>query len=296
MKKNRLLIICFLLTFLLVGCGNKTAKLSNGSDILIQFGDTKITKEDLYQSMLESDAGYTIINLANKMIVNLEIETTEELKAQAQEQIDTYKASLTDDWQTSLEKLGFESEEEMFEQILSSIKGTELISKYIDEKFDELASDYAPLLAKMIYIKYENNDIEKGKTDAAAALADIKAGEEFSVVASKYSTTLSFANETLYTRYSEIDYNVLQFLLTVTEPTLSGPIENSNSSGIYIVQVTQTNIEQVKEKFIDSLKSNQDFINKVNNFYFAKHNFALFDVKSYEFIKTNYPSYLPTEK
>lgn len=296
MKKNRLLIICFLLTFLLVGCGNKTAKLSNGSDILIQFGDTKITKEDLYQSMLESDAGYTIINLANKMIVNLEIETTEELKAQAQEQIDTYKASLTDDWQTSLEKLGFESEEEMFEQILSSIKGTELISKYIDEKFDELALDYAPLLAKMIYIKYENNDIEKGKTDAATALADIKAGEEFSVVASKYSTTLSFANETLYTRYSEIDYNVLQFLLTVTEPTLSGPIENSNSSGIYIVQVTQTNIEQVKEKFIDSLKSNQDFINKVNNFYFAKHNFALFDVKSYEFIKTNYPSYLPTEK
>ncbi len=296
MKKFRLLVITLLTALLLAGCGNKTAKVSNGSDVLIQFGDTKITKSDLYYSMLETDAGYTVINMANKMIVNLEIETTDELIAEAQEQIDTYKATLTDDWQASLEKLGFETEEELFEQILASIKATKLTSKYLDENLDTLIEEYAPLMARIIYIRYVDNDIETAKTNAANAIEEIKAGEEFLKVAEKYSAAITLANESLYTRYSEVDYNVLQFLLTVTEPTLSAPIENSTSSGIYIVQITKTNVEQVKDNFIEFLKSSEDFIAKVNNYYFTKHNFALYDVKTFEFVKTNYPSYLPTEK
>ena len=99
MKRIKLSVITLLAALLLAGCGNKIAKLTNGNDVLIQFGDTKITKDDLYHSMLTTDGGYTVINMANKMIVNLEIETTDELVAEAQEQIDTYKATLTDDWQ-----------------------------------------------------------------------------------------------------------------------------------------------------------------------------------------------------
>ena len=148
MKRIKLSVITLLAALLLAGCGNKIAKLTNGNDVLIQFGDTKITKDDLYHSMLTTDGGYTVINMANKMIVNLEIETTDELVAEAQEQIDTYKATLTDDWQTSLEKLGFENEEQLFEQILSSIKATKLVSKYVDENFDTLVEEYAPLMAK----------------------------------------------------------------------------------------------------------------------------------------------------
>ncbi len=296
MKKNKLLVISLLTALLLAGCGNKTAKVTNGNDVLIQFGDTKITKSDLYSSMLETDAGYTAINIANKMIVNLEIETTDELIAEAQEQIDSYKTSLTDDWQSSLEKLGFETEEELFEQILASIKATKLSSKYIDENFDALIEEYAPLMARMIYIKYGDEDIETAKTNAAAAISEIKAGADFTAVAEKYSATITLAKEALYTRYSQVDYNVLQFLLTVTEPTLSGPIENNTSSGIYIVQITKTNVEQVKDSFIDSLKTDENFNAKVNNYYFTKHKFTLYDVATFEYVKTNYPSYLPAPK
>ncbi len=296
MKRIKLSVITLLAALLLAGCGNKIAKLTNGNDVLIQFGDTKITKDDLYHSMLTTDGGYTVINMANKMIVNLEIETTDELVAEAQEQIDTYKATLTDDWQTSLEKLGFENEEQLFEQILSSIKATKLVSKYVDENFDTLVEEYAPLMAKMIFIKYQDNDIEKGKNEATLAIAEIQAGANFEDVAAKYSISITLANENLYTRYSEIDYNVLQYLLTVTEPTLSPPIENSNSSGVYIVQVTKTNIEQVKEAFTEFLTSDDTFTAKSNNYYFEKHNFTIYDVKTFEFIKTNYPSYLPVKK
>ncbi|NMA16730.1 MAG: hypothetical protein GX935_05685 [Erysipelotrichia bacterium] len=296
MKKIKVLTITLLTVLLIAGCGNKTAKISNGSDILIQFGNTKITKADLYSSMLEADSGYTIINIANKMIANAEIETTAELLSEAQEQIDTYKASLTEDWKTALEKLGFETEEQLLEQILTSIKSDKLITKYIDENFEALAQEYAPLMARMIYIKYEDNDIEKAKANAALAINEIKTGVDFKTVAEKYSTTVALANENLYTRYSEMDYNVLQYLLAVMEPTLSPPIENNNSSGIYIIQVTKTNIEQVKEAFIDFLSGNDEFITKANNYYFTKHNFTLYDVKTFEFIKEGYPSYLPEEK
>ena len=296
MKKIKVLTITLLTVLLIAGCGNKTAKISNGSDILIQFGNTKITKADLYSSMLEADSGYTIINIANKMIANAEIETTAELLSEAQEQIDTYKASLTEDWKTALEKLGFETEEQLLEQILTSIKSDKLITKYIDENFEALAQEYAPLMARMIYIKYEDNDIEKAKANAALAINEIKTGVDFKTVAEKYSTTVALANENLYTRYSEMDYNVLQYLLAVMEPTLSPPIENNNSSGIYIIQVTKTNIEQVKEAFIDFLSGNDEFITKANNYYFTKHSFTLYDVKTFEFIKEGYPSYLPEEK
>jgi hypothetical protein len=147
----------------------------------------------------------------------------------------------------------------------------------------------------MIFIKYENNDIAGAKQKAAEAINDIKNGEDFKTVAEKYSVSVPMANETLYTRYSSVDYNVLQFLLAVMEPTLSEPIENQNSSGIYIVQVTKTNVEQVKESFIASLNGNQDFIAKVNNYYFTKHSFTIYDIKTFEYITTNYPSYLPTK-
>ena len=96
MKKIKVLTITLLTVLLIAGCGNKTAKISNGSDILIQFGNTKITKADLYSSMLEA-MYYTIINIANKMIANA-IETTNcylKLRANC-----TYKASLTEDWKT----------------------------------------------------------------------------------------------------------------------------------------------------------------------------------------------------
>lgn len=296
MKKIKLLTITLLTALLLVGCGNKTAKISNGNDILIQFGNTKITKADLYSSMLEADSGYTVINIANKIIVNAEIETTDELLAEAQDQIAAYKASLTEDWQTALEKLGFETEEQLLEQILSSIKGKKLITKYIDENLEALTQEYAPLIARMIYIKYEDNDIEKAKVNADLAIGEIKAGVDFKVVAEKYSSAITLASENIYTRYSEVDYNVLQYLLAVMEPTLSSPIENSTSSGIYIVQVTKTNVEQVKEAFISSLNESDEFINKVNNHYFTKHGFTIYDVKTFEFIKDGYPTYLPKEK
>jgi predicted small secreted protein len=297
MKKTKLSVITLLAVLLLLaGCGNKTAKISDGNDILIQFGDTRITKADLYYSMLKTDAGYTVINLANNMIANIEIETTDELITEVQNQVDSYKASLTDDWQKSLESLGFETEEELFEQLLSSLKANKLVSKYIDENFDTLVADHAPLMARMIYIKYNDNDIEKAKADADLALAEIKAGADFKTVAEKYSDSPSLADETLYTRYSQVDYNVLQFLLSVMDVTLSGPIENSNSSGIYIVQITKTNIEQIKESFINSLNKNEDIIADANNYYFTKHAFVLYDIKTYELIKMNYPSYLPVKE
>ena len=93
MKKVNLLIIVLIICTLLTGCGNKTADVSDNS-VLIQFGETKITKSDLYKSMLESDAGATVINLVQKYILDAEIETTDEITAEADERMAQIKEEM----------------------------------------------------------------------------------------------------------------------------------------------------------------------------------------------------------
>ncbi len=295
MKKIALLLISVLMVCLLAGCGDASGKLSDGNKVLFQVGKNKVTKNDFYKVMRDYDAGDFIVKQAAKFIVNQEIETTDQIKADAKKQFEETIAEY-DDLKTALEKLGYESEEELMEDVIDSVKSDLLIDKYIEDNWDNLVSQYAPLKIRvMTFTQADNGD--DFKTTAANALNEIKAGETFSAVADKYmkkdSDAYKLTAESLYvTTSSGYDTVVKDYLKEVTTPGLSEVLTNSAGTVAYIVQVTNNNISQLRDDFITHLKGISTISTEMYGFYLKKHNFTLYDIDLYNIIKENYQSYL----
>lgn len=297
MKKLTLIISILAIALTLSACGNKTANVSH-NDVLIQFGKNKITTSDLYYQMLEADKGATVINQVAKYILDQEIETTDEIIAEAEKQLADIKVEMEGDLSSLMKSYGFETEEELLQQIIYSVKSDKLIDKYISTNLDSIYEQYKPFKAQMIYIEINSTDDPDGeaaKQEAQLVVDLLKSGASFEEVSKEHSDKTSYGTETLYTTESTLDYNVLAYAQSVSSPALSDIILNNNKTGYYVVQVTVTNKEQLKEDFISSLKNNSDFTSLVENSYFRDHNFQLYDILTYTYIDNNYSEYLSND-
>lgn len=297
MKKLTLIISILAIALTLSACGNKTANVSH-NDVLIQFGKNKITTSDLYYQMLEADKGATVINLVAKYILDQEIETTDEIIAEAEKQLADIKVEMEGDLSSLMKSYGFETEEELLQQVIYSVKSDKLIDKYISTNLDSIYEQYKPFKAQMIYIEINSTDDPDGeaaKQEAQLVVDLLKSGASFEEVSKEHSDKTSYGTETLYTTESTLDYNVLAYAQSVSSPALSDIILNNNKTGYYVVQVTVTNKEQLKEDFISSLKNNSDFTSLVENSYFRDHNFQLYDILTYTYIDNNYSEYLSND-
>lgn len=293
MKKIIVLLVSLLCLSMLAGCGDASAKITNPKEVIMTVGDLKVTREEMYSDMMLTDGGTAVNRVATSLIVNAEIENTDEIVNKAKEELETYRAQLDGDLETALSSLGYATEEEFLNAIIDSIKAETLLTKYFNDNKDELYTKYAPLLAKIIVVNTTGElDKDGAKAKANEALEAIKSGKSFDEVAEEYTSNKGLAAETLYTRESSLDTNVLQYLLTVNEPTLSGVIENKNATGYYVIQVTATNKAQVEDKFKASLLNNTDFNNNVYHSLFEKHNFTIYDIETYNNIKNNFPHIL----
>ncbi len=298
MKKINLLIVILVISAILTGCGNKTANVSDGNSVLIQFGDTKITKSDLYKEMMDADSGASVINLVEKYLLDTEVETTDEIKDEANKRLEDIREQMEGDLSAVLNSYGFDTEDELLEQIVYAVKSDMLVDRYIEEKIDDIYKEYAPFKAKIIYISIDTTEDSDGtlaREEAQKALAALKNGEPFETVADEYSDKSDLAKETLYNSNSTIDYNVLKYAQTVDSPSLSDVIASNDKKGYYICQVTVTNHEQLKEDFISTLKKDTDFTNEIDTYYFRQHNFTVYDVLTESYLEKNYPTYLKPE-
>ena len=248
--------------------------------------------------MLEADKGATVINQVAKYILDQEIETTDEILAEAEKQLADIKVEMEGDLSSLMKSYGFETEEELLQQVIYSVKSDKLIDKYISTNLDSIYEQYKPFKAQMIYIEINSTDDPDGeaaKQEAQLVVDLLKSGASFEEVSKEHSDKTSYGTETLYTTESTLDYNVLAYAQSVSSPALSDIILNNNKTGYYVVQVTVTNKEQLKEDFISSLKNNSDFTSLVENSYFRDHNFQLYDILTYTYIDNNYSEYLSND-
>ena len=87
MKKNKIVLVLGA-ALMLGGCGNATANISHGSDVIGTIGSTSITDGDIYGS-LKSSSGYSYaLTMIREQIFAREIEVTDEMRQQAQDEYD----------------------------------------------------------------------------------------------------------------------------------------------------------------------------------------------------------------
>ena len=295
-KLVKIALLSFITVALLAGCKDATATVSNPKEMLIKIGNVTVTKGDVYAEMMKDDASNTVVNLALKQIANAEVETTDDIKKEAQSTYDDYKAQIEStgvDFETGLKQYGYASAEEFMDYCISTVKADRLLDKYIDENWDKLVEENKPVKAKMIWVD-GSNGMEDAQKEANEAIALLKSGVSFEEVSEKYNDRQAYAEEKLYTlaNNSTLDYNVLQFMLNTATPTLSEAIQANTGSAYYVVQVTNTNINQMKDEFITAYKNMTNTRDTVFHNYFKAHKFTIYDIDVFNTVKANYPSYL----
>ena len=295
-KLVKIALLSLVTVALLAGCTDATATVSDKNKVILKVGNTTVTKGELYDEMMKDDAGNTIVNLAMKQIANDEVETTDDIQKEAQEIYDNYKAQIEAtgmDFEEGLKTYGYTSKEDFMDYCVSTVKAQKLIDKYIDDNFDKLVEENRPVKAKMIYLD-GTNGIEAAAEKGQKALAELKAGKTFEEVAAEYSDRVTSSAETLYllANNSTLDYNVLQFMSTNQTPTLSDLIQANSGNAYYIVQITNTNIQQIRDDFITALKNQEKTSETVYYNYFKDHKFRVYDIDVYNTLKANYPTYL----
>lgn len=101
----------------LSGCSDAVAEISNGSEVVFSVGDRSVTREDMFTTYKSSGASY-IIQEATRYIVDQEVETTEEMEKQAQEELDNFKNTYGDQSESYIKLGGYQDENDYRDRYL----------------------------------------------------------------------------------------------------------------------------------------------------------------------------------
>lgn len=271
------------LSLLLMGCGNKTTNVSNSKEVLIKVGDRTVTIGEVYSQMMATDSTAIIKQMATRVILNKEVPVTDEMKVEADEVLKQFTDSVTDNIELYLEYYGYKDTTDYYDNgIIPSLQQEALVNSYLAENFDALVAGYRPKKIRLIEIT--------DATLAAAALAEIKAGEDFSVVADKYSTSTYPGDEELVNNTSSLPDVVINFVDYLTTPTLSDVLTDGTTN--YIVQITNADTNKLKTEIVETFAADTTFMEKALESYFVKHNFTIYDKSIYDVFVQTYPNYL----
>lgn len=144
MKKGKyLLLLCAL--FLVTGCKN-TPKLENGQEVVVEIEGKQFSAEEFYEELKEEYGTSVLVNLVDKYITEHELtdEIEKEAETEAQSEYDLYYAYYGSDWDSFLSYYGYNSSDELLEDITTSYKQSKVLEKYIKENVitDEEINEY----------------------------------------------------------------------------------------------------------------------------------------------------------
>lgn len=280
MKK---LIVSLSLGLLLAGCGNQSASISTPNDVMIQIGSQAVTHGQVYGLMLSTDAASVLKQQATQIILNKVVGLSDELKAKADEELVSFIESVGDSLPMYLEYYGYkDTEDYLANGIIPTLQQEELVKEYITTNFDALVAGYRPKQVRLIEIT--------DATLAEAALAEIKAGKDFSEVADLYSTSNYPGDEELVNNTSSLPQVVIDYYDFQTTPSLSDVLTDGTSN--YIVQVIEADTNKLKDQIIESFATDTTFMEKTLEFYFVENGFTIYDKPLYDLFVQSFPNYL----
>ena len=165
-------------------------KVVNGNNIIFTIGDKDVTADEFYE-MLYKTLGETVISThLSQDLVDLGIEATDEMNAEASEysknQITQLKQSLGADYDEEMEKIlasvGLKDSKELDGYFLVQLKAMQIQENAIEALYPEYKEEYKPRILKHILISVEQTEEQKEAgepgTPSEEVLAKMKVVEE----------------------------------------------------------------------------------------------------------------------
>lgn len=178
------LCIIILLTAILIFvlCTKRVPTTSKGEEIVATINGKKITADELYLSLKDSNGSNELLNIIDEYISEKEVTVSEKDEEYVQEVVDYY-VEYAEYYETDFETFlinyvglnGISTEKEFYEYVLKDYKKTLAVQKYIGEKTnkDDLKKYYEKnytdsLTAKHILIEIDSEAEDKDKAEKEA--------------------------------------------------------------------------------------------------------------------------------
>ena len=288
MKKYLIILVLALLA--LGGCKDATAKVSNANEALITFGNTKITKGEVYEVLNRQDGFSTVLSNVRFTILDKEVETTQEMENSAKEKLEADKETYGEDFESYIKYNGFLTEEDYLNKyLIPNEKTSALTDAYIDGNWENILVSYYPAQVEMIECD------EKAK--ATDAVTRLNGGESMESIANDLSTksndlydgkvhVVSAADSSTLNSY------IMDFIKNSNEPGTSQILENSAGDKFYLVRVVSKDALAFKQSAVESIKKASTLNNEMMAYYYKKYGFRTYDVSLRDYLRSYYPTYL----
>lgn len=291
MKKNKIVLVLGA-ALMLGGCGNATANISHGSDVIGTIGSTSITDGDIYGS-LKSSSGYSYaLTMIREQIFAREIEVTDEMRQQAQDEYDQYAEQYeTQDTGMTAEEyviyLGYESVDDYINKVyLPNYEQQALNAKYMDDDNANFLEEYEPVKAQIIQTSDQDT--------ASQALEALNNGDDFADVAEEYNDSTTYdGSEQIVTTQSGLPTAVMTKLNDAEDGTLVNEVIADTTNGYYyVVRLVSKDYETIKDDIVEALQDNTTLTNDAMVYYLKKYNFTVYDVDIFNALRDSNPEYL----
>ena len=282
MKKMNKVLASALLVTLCAGCTDATAKLPDSSTPLFSVGNKTVTKGDLYAVMSGTNGATQAINDVNRIIAQKEIELTDEMKEQAQSSLESYKLYYGDTFTKHLEQVGMTEEEYLEKYLIPSLQAEQLTPKYIEENYDKVAAEYAPVKATLL--EFSSQD------DANAALSELKDGSKDPAAAAKDHNSASKGTSAIYTIEStDLDSTVRTMLHSAKPDDGWFLVPETDGATFIVMRIDDNDVQSIKDDAIEALKNVTAVNNDSTTYWFKKYNFHIYDKTLYDQVASDYP-------
>ncbi|MFC4403174.1 peptidylprolyl isomerase [Gracilibacillus xinjiangensis] len=231
---------------------------SDESETVVETESGNITKEALYEELLETNGEQAIQTLVIQTILENNYEVSdEEVEAEVNSEIDTMKSQYGDQWEMVIQGSGYVDEDDLKEQMTEDIKLKILQEKAITEDIEVTEEEINTHYERMSTELVASHILVEDEETANEVLDKLNAGEDFAALAQEYSSDGSaqnggdlgqFGPGRMVSEFEDAAYN-----LEVDE--ISEPVQTQH--GYHIIKVTdRVAIDDVKplEEIEDQIK------------------------------------------
>jgi foldase protein PrsA len=249
-----------------------TACSKDDGEVVVEFENGSITKDELYEEMklqVGKDAIHAL--LMEKILLDKYEQTEDEIK-EMEEIISVNKEQYGDDFEQVLQESGYQNEEDYRTALIAN----QLYARALNEAKEKVKVSEEDINKKFEEMKQQrrvSHILVKDLDTANKILDELNEGADFAQLAKEHSTDPGTAQAGGDLGFIGPDANLVQPFLdtafSLKEGEISEPVESSY--GFHIIKVTEDNsdivLDEVKEDIIASLQEEQfntsDFMNQL---------------------------------
>ena len=294
MKKLSILALALLL---LAGCTQTSStynsKPSNANDTVATVGNATITRQDIYECLMDTaGVDYVLNDLLTHIASTFEVDQ-EALDAEVASTETTWKAILGESIDTYIESsFGYKTFEEYKQEVLiPSVKQMMMIDQYSVDNFETLVGQY--IFVKMGAV------IVDDQTTALQVISELSEGSiTLEDAVEKYSTdSTNKTNKGALGVVSDLssctaDEMIVSILPQLTiEAVYSVPVELSTGK-FAVLEIQEVDETAMKDEIISALQAAEEIVTEAEAYYLNQNGFTVVDEYLKEQIKTAYPEYI----